>query len=95
MIFLHTCVHYLLCCNTLFNITLLYCEQLGATDVDTIGHVLGNKPESAVKVPAKLQQQEAEDSTNDEPKVKKKAVEAFELPGILPETSKPKVLLLF
>lgn len=65
---------------------------LGATDVDTIGHVLGNKPESAVKVPAKLQQQEAEDSTNDEPKVKKKAVEAFELPGILPETSKPKVV---
>ena len=65
--------------------------KLGASDTNTIGHVLGNKPEtSSLKVTAKRQQQQTPESTKDEPALKKKTVEAFELPGILTEA--PKVL---
>ncbi|CAB3997047.1 alkaline phosphatase-like isoform X1 [Paramuricea clavata] len=67
--------------------------ELGASDADTIGHVLGNKPETIKsdvkqkdqsKLPEKKSKEESSSS-------KKKAVELFELPGIETETP-PKVV---
>ena len=71
--------------------------QLGASGVDTIGHVLGNKPEANVKPDVKQKNQSkvtSEKTSKDESSsVKRKQVEAFELPGIQTETP-PKVKMM-
>ncbi|CAB4024659.1 Hypothetical predicted protein, partial [Paramuricea clavata] len=66
---------------------------LGASDADTIGHVLGNKPETIKsdmkqKDQSKLLEKKSKEESSSS---KRKAVELFELPGIETETP-PKVV---